>query len=54
MKVSVFAKAPEFRLEVDTPDLPKGGSTGLVLAIVNADGAEVESITGVENFKGYK
>ena len=50
MKVGVYAKTPEFRLEIDTPDLPKGGTAGLVLAMVNADGAEIESITGAENF----
>lgn len=47
---NVFAKNPEFRLDIDSLNLQKGTSTNLVLSMVNAQGAEVIDIKGLENF----
>lgn len=46
----VWAKDPEFRLDMDTLNLQKGTSTNMILSLVNADNAQVVDITGLENF----
>jgi len=48
---NVLAKNPEFRLDIDSLNLQKGAGTTLVLSLVNADGAQVSEITGLENFE---
>ncbi len=48
---NVLAKNPEFRLDIDSLNLQKGAGTTLVLSLVNADGAQVSEIKGLENFE---
>lgn len=47
---SVLAKDPEFRLDIDSLNLQKGKSTNLVLSLVNAQGAKLSQISGLDNF----
>lgn len=47
---SVFAGASQFRLDADSLNLGKGESTNLTLSLINAQGAEVIGVTGLENF----
>ena len=46
----VLAKDPQFLLDIDSSNLQKGKSTKLVLSIVNAHGAKLSQINGLENF----
>ncbi|SHJ81595.1 BatD family protein [Paramaledivibacter caminithermalis] len=50
MQGSVLAETPQFRLDIDSLNLEKGVSTNLVLLLVNAKGAKVVDIKGLENF----
>jgi len=50
-QASVLAANPEFRLDVDSLNLQKGVSTNLVLSMVNAQGAKLLSIEGLDNFE---
>jgi hypothetical protein len=45
-----LAKESEFRLDIDSLNLQNGISTNLVVSIVNANGADVKEIKGLENF----
>lgn len=47
---SVLAQGPQFRLDIDSLNLQTGVSTNLVLSMTDAKGAEVEEISGLENF----
>lgn len=47
---NVFAKDPEFTLDIDNLNLQTGTSTNMVLSIVNAKGAKLSEIKGIENF----
>ncbi len=51
MYSSVLAKDPEFRLDIDSLNLQKGEGTTLVLSLVNAEGAQISEIRGMENFE---
>jgi len=46
----VLAKEPEFTLNIDSINLQQGKSTNLVLSLVNAQGAKLSKIKGLENF----
>lgn len=50
-QASVLAANPEFRLEIDSLNPQKGMSTNLILSMVNAQGARLLSIEGLENFE---
>ncbi|HOV25166.1 MAG TPA: BatD family protein [Pseudobacteroides sp.] len=47
---SVEAKQPQFRLDADSIKMSRGESTNLVLSIIDAQSAEIDSIQGIENF----
>lgn len=47
---NVFAKDPEFQLDIDNLNLQTGASTNMVLSIINAKGAKLSEIKGIENF----
>ncbi len=49
-KGGVLAKEPQFRLDIDSLNMEKGVSSSLVISLVNARGAEVKEIKGLENF----
>lgn len=51
MSVNVLAKDPEFRLDINSLNLKKGESTTLVLSLINAQGAKITIINGLENFE---
>lgn len=46
----VLAKDPQFLLDIESSSLQKGKSTRLTLSIVNANGAKLSQINGLENF----
>lgn len=46
----VLAKDPQFLLDIDSLNLQKGKSTKLVLSMINAQGAKLTQIKGLENF----
>lgn len=46
----VIAKDPQFLLDIDSLNLQKGKSTNLVLSLINAQGAKLSQIKGLENF----
>lgn len=46
----VSAKDPQFLLDIDSLNLQKGKSAKLVLSMVNAQGAKLTQIKGLENF----
>lgn len=46
----VSAKDPQFLLDIDSLNLQKGKSTKLVLSMINAQGAKLTQIKGLENF----
>lgn len=48
--VRVIAKDPQFLLNIDSLNLQKGKSTNLVLSLINAQGAKLSQIKGLENF----
>jgi hypothetical protein len=48
--IKVLAKDPQFLLDIDSLNLQKGKSTRLVLSLVNAQGAKLSQISGLENF----
>lgn len=50
-EAKVLAANPEFRLEIDSLSLQKGVSTNLVLSVINAKGAKLLEIEGLENFE---
>lgn len=45
------AQEPVFRLDIDSLNLQTGISTNIVISLVNAQGAEVLNIEGLENFE---
>jgi len=47
---NVQAKQPQFRLDADSIKMSRGESTNLVLSIIDAQNADVDSIQGIENF----
>ena len=47
---NVLAKTPQFRLDIDSLNLEKGVSATLTLSMVNAQGAEIIEVKGLENF----
>jgi len=46
----ILAKDPQFLLNIDSSNLQKGKSTRLTLSMVNANGAKLSQIKGLENF----
>ncbi|HEY9060235.1 MAG TPA: BatD family protein [Pseudobacteroides sp.] len=50
MQVSVQAKEPQFRLDINSIKLARGESTNLVLSLIDARNAEVAGIDGLQNF----
>lgn len=48
--IRVLAKDPQFLLEIDSTSLQVGKSTRLELSIVNAQGAKLSQIKGLDNF----
>lgn len=44
------AQEPEFRLDTDTLNLQKGVSCNIVVSLINAQGAEITGIDGLEDF----
>ena len=51
MQGIVLAKTPQFRLDINRLNLEKDASANLVFSLVNAKGAEVVGIKGLENFE---
>ncbi|AEV66804.1 BatD family protein [Acetivibrio clariflavus] len=48
--IRILAKDPQFLLNIDSSKLQKGQSTRLTLSMVNARGAKLSQIIGLENF----
>lgn len=45
-----LAEETQFRLDIDSLNLPMGVSSNLVITMNNADGAQVQEVKGIENF----
>lgn len=50
VQLSVLAKEPEFRLDIDSLKIGSRESTNLTVSMINAQNAEIIGIEGIENF----
>jgi hypothetical protein len=48
--IALAQTAPQYLLDIDSLNMQKGVSSNLVLSIINAQGAELTGISGLENF----
>ncbi len=48
--IAMAQTTPQYRLDIDSLNLHKGVSANLVLSMIDAQGAELSSISGLENF----